>query len=213
MNYKHGKSKTPLYAVWNTMRSRCSNPNAVGWKDYGARGITVCDRWMNSFEAFMADMGERPPGASLERVDNSKGYCPENVVWATKEQQDANKRSNRIVRYAGEDVPLFVVAKKSGVPFSRLFARLKLGYSADEAADPNFDSFAKSKAKAREKAAARTHCVNGHELTPENTFLYSAARPVKCCKTCRRENRLRRLGRYPQKPGWVEVTITPQGAE
>jgi hypothetical protein len=94
----HGMSRGrhPLYGTWCAMWSRCNNPNNPSYPRYGGRGIMVCERWA-SFEAFCADMGERPPGLTLERVDNHKGYCPENCCWGTRKTQARNRRSNRII--------------------------------------------------------------------------------------------------------------------
>ena len=88
---KHGMSRTSTYHIWQTMRQRCSNPNATAYASYGGRGITVCDRWQE-FENFLADMGERPEGLSLERVNNNGNYEPGNCVWATRKAQAANRR-------------------------------------------------------------------------------------------------------------------------
>lgn len=78
--------------IWKAMIQRCTNPNDRRWKDYGGRGITVCQRWRESFEAFYADMGPRPDGLSIDRVNNDRGYSPQNCQWATREQQARNKR-------------------------------------------------------------------------------------------------------------------------
>jgi len=89
----HGMSRTRTYTSWCSMRSRCSKPNNASYPRYGGRGITVCDRWLDSFAAFLADLGVRPEGKSLDRIDPDGNYEPGNVRWATPaEQQRHNRR-------------------------------------------------------------------------------------------------------------------------
>ena len=88
----HHKSRTPEYRVWAAMIQRCMNPNSTNYKRYGGRGITVCIPWLCSFEQFVADMGPRPPGHSIDRINNDKGYSPDNCRWATPQEQVHNQR-------------------------------------------------------------------------------------------------------------------------
>jgi hypothetical protein len=88
---KHGKVGSSTYGIWAAMKTRCLNQNSPAYPYYGARGITVCERWME-FRKFLEDMGERPPGLSIDRIDNDKGYEPGNCRWATPLEQSHNRR-------------------------------------------------------------------------------------------------------------------------
>lgn len=92
----HGQARTLLYRTWAVLIQRCTNPNTINWQHYGGRGITVCDRWRNSFDAFLADTGQKAsPDLTLERVDNDKGYSPDNVIYADRATQARNKRTSK----------------------------------------------------------------------------------------------------------------------
>lgn len=94
--------KTSTYKIWKGIKARTRNPNSQCYTYYGARGIDVCNEWFNSFEAFLRDMGERPEGLTIERVDNNKGYCKENCRWASYAEQGQNKRDTVRLTYKGE---------------------------------------------------------------------------------------------------------------
>jgi hypothetical protein len=99
---RHGKTGTSVYHCWASLKDRCKNPKAKSYRDYGARGITVCERW-HLFDNFLADMGEPPePGWMIERTDNEKGYSPDNCIWATRIHQQRNTRRNRLITFNGE---------------------------------------------------------------------------------------------------------------
>jgi hypothetical protein len=104
-NTKHGKFGTPVYRAWGAILQRCLNPKYHRYKDYGGRGILVCERWLK-FENFYADMGDPPAVMSIERKQNDKGYEPGNCVWATAKQQSDNRRNVRMLTYQGQTLPL-----------------------------------------------------------------------------------------------------------
>jgi hypothetical protein len=103
--YVHGCYGSPTYRSWRAMLQRVYSPTYHARQDYERRGITVCDRWRNSFEAFLTDMGERPEGLTLERVENDKGYEPGNCQWATIKEQANNRCSSRLIEISGGGVP------------------------------------------------------------------------------------------------------------
>lgn len=92
-NYKHGhgSSRDTTYQAWTAMKNRCLRPESYAYKWYGAKGIKVCDRWVNSFEKFLEDLGPRPKGLTLGRIDHTLGYEPSNCRWETWEQQRASR--------------------------------------------------------------------------------------------------------------------------
>lgn len=97
-NTKHGKKFAPIYHIWSSMLARCENPKNSSFKNYGGRGIQVCERW-HSFEDFYADVGDPPDGRSLDRPDNMKGYGPDNWRWATRSEQSKNRRPFKLKRW------------------------------------------------------------------------------------------------------------------
>lgn len=122
----HGKWKTPEYQIWHAAKQRCTNPNDQGWKNYGGRGITMCDPWRESFAAFLADMGPRPSANhSIDRIDNAGPYAPENCRWATKIQQSENRRTNHHLTWKGETLTVSQWAKRTGLSLNTIEDRLK----------------------------------------------------------------------------------------
>ncbi len=124
----HRMSGAPEHHIWRGILDRCLNQNSKYYARYGGRGVGVCDRWRDSFSSFLADMGPRPSNAfTVERKDNSKGYAPENCIWATRKEQNRNKRSNRLIDFNGARLPVSEVAEAIGIKPGTLFARLNRG--------------------------------------------------------------------------------------
>ena len=100
LKIKHKKSKTPIYNSWENMKKRCLNPTNHNYKNYGGRGIKICDRWLASFTNFYQDMGDRPLGHTLDRIDNDGNYEPSNCKWSSTKEQLKNRRSyEKLPRY------------------------------------------------------------------------------------------------------------------
>lgn len=130
---KHGYEGTPTYRSWDSMKRRCTDPNSTSYKRYGAKGVTVCDRW-SDFANFLADMGERPKGHTLDRYPNRNGnYEPGNCRWATPRQQSWNRGSTVMITFRGKEQPRSVWAKEVGVPDGTVADRLEKGWSVEDA--------------------------------------------------------------------------------
>lgn len=124
----HKQSGSRTYGSWVAMRRRCSNPDDVSFHNYAGRGITICARW-NRFENFLEDLGERPPGKTLERINNDGNYEPGNCRWATQAEQCRNTRQNHYLTYKGETLLISDWAKRLGVKTYVLCHRVAMGWS------------------------------------------------------------------------------------
>lgn len=124
---KHGMRNSREYSSWVAAIQRCHSKTNKDYARWGGRGITVCDEWRSSFEAFYKHIGPRPDGTSLDRIDNSKGYEPGNVRWATHSQQQRNRRNSVRISVAGEIVALVDYASKLGISHGAANLRLKRG--------------------------------------------------------------------------------------
>jgi len=130
---RSGLSTSPTYRSWQAMIQRCYDPNVAHYKRYGALGITTCDRWKNSFDSFLADMGERPVGMTLDRIDSNGNYSKENCRWATPSQQSNNRKKNNILTFDGISKSLTLWAKEKNMIPATLRKRIyELKWSTED---------------------------------------------------------------------------------
>lgn len=129
---KHGKTETPEYKTWTDVKTRCLNPSSTGYKNYGGRGITICNRWKDSFEAFLEDMGEKPtPNHSIDRIDNDGNYEPGNCQWVTIEEQIRNRRITIKVEVNGATKTLAEWCKEYDCTFASAYYRYRQGLGGE----------------------------------------------------------------------------------
>jgi hypothetical protein len=124
----HGRSRTHAYRAWQGMLQRCENPNMAKFSHYGGRGITVCERW-HDYANFLADMGDRPIGYTIDRIDNNGNYEPGNCRWATYGEQNNNNRRNHLLTLNGQTHTVTEWAAITGIGRPTLFARIRYGWS------------------------------------------------------------------------------------
>ena len=124
----HGKTGTKIYKCWCSMKRRCLDKNRKDYKHYGGRGITVCHKWLK-FINFYKDMGEKPKGLTLDRIDNNGDYCKENCRWATRKEQQNNRRDNYLITYKGKTQTINQWAERLGISRGVIFWRIKKGWS------------------------------------------------------------------------------------
>lgn len=132
VNKKHGMSGTQIFHVHRSMMDRCYMQTSHAYKNYGGRGITVCERW-HDFENFYADMGDKPKGMTLERMDNDGPYSPDNVRWASYKDQANNRRSNVVLEFEGKKQTMQQWCDDLGLKIGTVWARLNRGWSVDRA--------------------------------------------------------------------------------
>lgn len=154
-NKTHGKSDSRLFRIWALMKSRCDNPHCPAYKNYGGRGIKVCNEWHDNFQSFYdwAMSHGYTDELTIERIDNDKGYSPDNCCWITREEQARNKRNIRYVELDGERIPLKTACKRLGLPYKAIHLRVtRYGMSIEDAlSKPFVDKSQSLAAKCRER--------------------------------------------------------------
>jgi len=172
-------------SAWYGMRQRCTNRKNRQWKDYGGRGIKMC---FAAFDEFLAEVGERPPGMTIDRIDNNGDYAPGNVRWATRAEQQRNRRNAVFVEIEGEQHRLMDIAKQCGLKRDVIAERAAKGLSRAEVLSPqrryNLTGLALGGNAFGAKMRSRTHCRKGHEITTENTRITPEG--WRNCRTCHR---------------------------
>ena len=176
-----------LYSVWQSMKQRCNNPNSPSYHRYGGRGISVCKEWNEDFYQFVADMGERPQGTTLERIDNEQGYMPSNCRWATRKEQQRNRANKVMVDIQGVKYRAIELADICGLKSDTIVHRASLGLSYEQVISKQRRVFVdglKAGAKASSEARkARTHCKRGHAFDEKNSYINKNG--DRFCRACR----------------------------
>ena len=133
-HYKHGLHGIPEYEIWMAMKQRCYNKNHRHYANYGGRGITVCQQWLENFVTFLEDMGKRPTSKhTIERKDTDKGYDPDNCEWATRAVQSRNTRQNHWITFNGKTQCMTDWAHELGINLRTLSDRLRSGWPTEKA--------------------------------------------------------------------------------
>jgi hypothetical protein len=190
MPWKDGVPR--LYHIWRGMLDRCYNPSYNQYYDYGGRGIRVCPQWRHDFSCWLNDMGPRPKGMTLDRIDNNGDYTPKNCRWATRKQQQRNQRVTRKVIIEGIHYVAADLAEIAGQKTDTIVERADQGLSYEEVISKErrfslegLSLGAKASSIARK---AKTHCKYGHAFTPENTYIAIQGKyRVRQCRACRRK--------------------------
>lgn len=185
-NTKHGKSKTKIYGAWHNIKQRCLNPNNRFYEYYGGRGIKICDRWLD-FANFLADMGEPEAHLTIDRIDNNGNYCPENCKWATRKEQQNNRRTNKFLTFNGAKKTAMQWSEELGIPHQTICQRIELGWEVKDILNPmrqyNKEGLKLGGNANGARQRAKTRCKNGHPFDEQNTSFYKGNRR---CKTCHR---------------------------
>jgi hypothetical protein len=136
LNATHGHNRvnkqSRTHHIWTGMKRRCNNPNDLAYRNYGGRGIIVCERWLK-FENFFKDIGEIPEGKELDRINNNGNYTPDNCKLSTRKEQTRNRRTNHLLKYDGKELCFAEWEEVSGIKQATIRYRIKLGWSIKDA--------------------------------------------------------------------------------
>lgn len=131
---KHGLSYAPEYRAWQLIRQRCTNAEHRAFPNYGGRGITLHAAWLDDPAAFIGHVGPKPtPAHEIDRIDNARGYEPGNLRWATRKENDRNRRSNRLLEFRGESLPIATWCERLGLRRDTVWKRLADGWTVEKA--------------------------------------------------------------------------------
>lgn len=184
------RTEHPNFASWSGMIQRCSDPKCYGYPYYGARGVKVCYRWRN-FWNFVRDMGMKPEGATLERIDTNGDYTPENCKWATWTEQQNNKRNNRRLTHDGRTQTIAQWARELGLKQGMIVDRLRLGWSTEKTL-----------------ATPPIRNATGFQLSVKPRYLTHAGETLRQAEWCRRTGLSPQIIAYRLAHGWtVEKTL------
>lgn len=185
--------KHPLFGTWCAMLQRCNNIRNKAYPNYGGRGINVCEGWQSlpgGFWDFVRHMGNKPNGCSIDRIDNNKGYFPENCRWATKKEQQRNQRNTRTIFIDGVFYKAADLSEKYGLKADTIINRCKAGLSFNEVISPikrvYKEGLALGGAVNGERQRNKTHCKSGHEYKESNVS--RSKEGWRRCKQCHRDN-------------------------
>jgi hypothetical protein len=200
-------SNHPLYCTYLGMRRRCLNAASSGYKHYGGRGIGICQRWLNSFSDFGADVGARPSNAhELDRYPNNNGdYEPGNVRWATRSEQMRNTRSNALITANNKTQTVADWMEETGLTRAVFWGRRRLGWSDEEIVNtPYIPKGGDEKRYGKRVQGDKTHCRAGHPYDKENTLHVAGERRCRICVAQNTQNYLTRK----RLRTWRSSTIT-----
>jgi hypothetical protein len=187
------KNPHPLYQTWQSMKARCLNSNNPNFADYGGRGIKVCDQWMHNFNQFAKDMGERPVGYSIDRINNDGDYTPQNCKWSTRKEQQQNRRITHKITIEGKQYFISDIAHQYNFKWMTIFNRAKTAKTFNELVDKTRKVYKEGLALGGKASGAKkqamTHCKAGHEFTEANTHIYKGWRRCRTCHRIRQYNR------------------------